>query len=125
VVSQVSVSPADPIGNRAKRLEILLGGRAPWLVRWLPVVGVALGLALGGLVWLLVGSEVILLRESLLALGGMVGLVVGLLERTRVGRLLLADTATPEVPHDLPAEFAHVPRPFDHREDALSRRERF
>ena len=51
-----SVSPADPIGNRARRLEVLLGGRAPWLVRWLPVIGVALGLGLGGLVWLVVGS---------------------------------------------------------------------
>jgi hypothetical protein len=117
--------PADPIGNRAKRLEILLGGRAPWLVPWLPVVGVALGFALGGLVWLAVRSEIILLREGALMLGALVGLVVGLLERTRVGRLLLAQTMTPEVPHDLPAEFDHVPRPFDHREDALSRRERF
>jgi hypothetical protein len=118
------VSPADPIGNRARRLEILLGGRMPRLVRWLPVIGVGLGLALGGLVWLVVGSEIILLREALLAFGAVAGLVVGLLERTRVGRLLLTDPA-PDLPAELPAEFDHLARRFDHREDALARRERF
>ena len=45
----VNVSPADPITSRARGLETLLGGRAPWIVPWLPLVGVALGLALGGL----------------------------------------------------------------------------
>jgi hypothetical protein len=112
------VSPADQIGNRARRLEMLLGGRAPSLVRWLPVIGVGLGLALGGLIWLVVGSEIILLRERVLALGALAGLVTGLLERTRLGRLLLAEPP-PDLPPDLPAEFDHLARPFDHRDDAL------
>jgi hypothetical protein len=93
-------------------------------VRWLPAIGVALGFALGGLVWLLVGSEIVLLREAVLALGAVTGLAVGLLERTRVGRLLLTDPP-PDVPDELPAEFDHLARRFDHRGDALIRRERF
>jgi hypothetical protein len=117
------VSRADQIDNRAERLEILLGGRAPWLVPWLPLVGVALGLALGALVWLVAGSRIILFREAAVALGAAFGLAVGLFERTRVGRAMLAEPR-PDV-HDLPAEFDHVPRRFDHREDALDRRERF
>ena len=120
----VNVSPADPIASRARGLETLLGGRAPWIVPWLPLVGVALGLALGGLTWLIVGSEIILLREAVLALGGVLGLLAGLLERTRVGRVVLAESR-PDMPDDLPAEFDHLARPFDHREDALTRRERF
>jgi hypothetical protein len=118
------MSPADPIGNRAKRLEILLGGRAPRLVRWLPVIGVALGFALGELVWLVVGSEIVLLREAVLATSAVAGLAAGLLERTRVGRLLLTEPP-PDLPNEPPAEFDHLARRFDHREDALTRRERF
>ena len=57
-------------------------------------------------------------------LGALAGLVAGLLERTRVGRLLLTEPPR-ELPADLPAEFDHLARPFDHRDDALSRRERF
>jgi len=53
-----------------------------------------------------------------------VGLIAGLIERSRFGRLLLTDNAA-EPPPDLPAEFRHVPRPFDHREDAMARRDRF
>jgi hypothetical protein len=85
---------------------------------------VVLGFASGGLVWLIVGSEVVLLREAVLALGAVLGLVAGLLERTRVGRLLLTEPP-PDLPDGLPSEFDHLPRPFDHREDALVRRERF
>ncbi|MEN3279990.1 MAG: hypothetical protein V7607_1130 [Solirubrobacteraceae bacterium] len=118
------MSPADPIANRARGLETLLGGRAPWLVPWLPVVGVALGLVLGGLTWLIVGSDIVLLREAVLALGAVLGLAAGLLERTRVGRLLLTEPR-PDMPDELPAEFDHLTRPFDHREDALARREHF
>jgi uncharacterized protein YebE (UPF0316 family) len=81
-------------------------------------------MAVGGLVWLVVGSEVVLLREAVLALGGTVGLVAGLLERTRLGRMLV-EAAAHELPPDLPSEFRDVPRPFDHREDAQARRDRF
>ncbi|HEX7300952.1 MAG TPA: hypothetical protein VF257_18285 [Solirubrobacteraceae bacterium] len=94
------------------------------MVRWLPVIGVALGIAVGAVVWLVVGADVLFLREAVLALGGVLGLVAGLMERTRVGRMLLADPNV-EVPPDLPAEFHHVVRGFDHREDAMARRDRF
>ena len=60
----------------------------------------------------------------MLALGGVLGLLVGLLERTRIGRLLLTEPR-PDMPDELPAEFDHLARAFDHREDALTRRERF
>ena len=93
-------------------------------MRWLPAIGVALGFAVGGLVWIVVGSEIVLLREALLAVSAVVGLLAGLLERTRVGRLVLTEPS-PDLPAELPAEFDHLARRFNHREDALTRRERF
>jgi len=102
----------------------LLGGRAPGLVRWLPVIGAVLGFIVGGVVWLAVGSEIVLLREVALVAGAIYGLVVGRIERTRIGQVLLSDTQPPEVPADLPSEFGHLPRAFDHREDAMARRDR-
>jgi hypothetical protein len=76
------------------------------------------------LVWLVVGNEIVLLREALLAVGGVVGLRGGLLERTRLGRMLFIEGAA-EPPPDLPSEFHDLPRPFDHREDAMAKRDRF
>jgi hypothetical protein len=120
------MAPArERIAQRADALERLLGHRAPRFVRWLPLAGVAVGLAVGGLVWLLVGSELVLLREAWLAICATAGLVAGLLERTRVGRLLLGDGEPAEHDPNLPAEFRHLPGRFDHREDARARRDRF
>jgi hypothetical protein len=48
------VKAHDHIARRANGLEALLGGRAPRLVRWLPGIGVALGIVVGVLVWLVV-----------------------------------------------------------------------
>jgi hypothetical protein len=96
----------------------------PGLVRWLPAIGAALGFIVGGVVWLAVGSEIVLLREAVLVTGAICGLVVGRIERTRIGKVLLSDTQPPEVPADLSSEFGDLPRAFDHREDAMARRDR-
>jgi hypothetical protein len=121
---QVRVRAQDRVARRAEVLERLLGGLAPGLVRWLPAIGVVLGLIVGGVVWLAVGSEIVLLREAVLGAGAICGLVVGGIERTRIGKLLLADIQPPDMPADLPSEFGHLPRAFDHREDAMARRDR-
>ena len=98
-------------------LRSLLGDRAPWLVRWLPVVGVLVGLGMGALLWALTGSIFFLAREGTIAIGGVLGLVGGVVARTRVGRWLLEFTEAPlQHAPDLPAEFRHVdsrvePRP--------------
>jgi hypothetical protein len=117
------VTARDRLRRRAERLEIVLGGRAPWLVRWLPVVGVALGFAVGALLWVVIGSGVVLVREVLLVIAAGGGLIAGRLERTRIGRMLVTDA--PETTDDLPAEFGHLVRRFDHRADAQARRDRF
>jgi len=117
------VTARERLRRRAERLEILLGGRAPGLVRWLPAIGVALGFAVGALLWVVIGNGVVLVREVLLASAAVGGLTAGRLERTRIGRMLVTDAPRPT--GDLPSEFGELARRFDHRADAQARRDRF
>ena len=75
--------------------------------------------------WRAVGSETVLLREGVLAVCGALGFAAGRFERTRLGRMLWNEATADVLPADLPAEFRGMPHAFDHREDAMAKRDRF
>lgn len=118
---------ADRGDERARVLAVVLGDRLPALVPYLPYVGIALGLAWGGTVYLLLDTDAVLVRETALVAAVVLGSALGRLAETRAGRWVAARaerwTIEPEpvIPADLTAEFRHTVRD-DPREAARGRR---
>ncbi|WP_205695745.1 hypothetical protein [Conexibacter sp. SYSU D00693] len=105
-----------PLERRASVLERMLGDRAPWLVRWLPVAGAALGVGFGLGMAVFADVDWLIVREVSVVLGAVVGLLLG---RTAGEHL---ESAISDIPASDVPERLRAPTAEERRHDAMTRR---
>lgn len=112
--------------SRAARLEAVFGDRFPALIPWMPAIGALMGLSVGFVLWLMMGTERVLIDEVIAAVCALFGISVGHHEKNEAESWLNGKEAmnVDEIPaNDRP--LGTRSRPFDPRDDVVGKHLRF